>query len=492
MNLSELLYEGLSLPKNASEINIKSIAFDSRKVEKGSIFIAVKGKNFDGHNYISEAISAGASSIVVDKNYTNKFTFPTSKSCNVRLHLALIASKFFKNKPNIISAVTGTNGKTSVCHFTHQIWEDNGFKSSTIGTLGITSSNKNLLIKKNLNSLTTLDPVSLHDFLDKIKNYGIDRVALEASSHGLSQHRIDGLNTSIACFTNLSHDHLDYHKSFKDYKREKFRLFTELLMDGGTAIVNLDDKNSNELLDLISHRDINIITYGRNKSSKWRINEILDINNNKVIRLSIKNNNYLIPTALNSKFQIYNSTAAAAIAYASGIPLENALLSIRNLKSPHGRMQKVPNNLGYNVFVDYAHSPNAIKTILEEQKNFFSRLILVIGCGGNRDISKRAKIGNIASKLCDKIIITDDNPRDEDPSKIRQQIIKGIEKRFNKNVYEIADRKKAISKAIELAKKDDTILIAGKGHESIQIYGNNENYFDDYQEAKKIIYELEK
>ena len=492
MNLSELLYEGLSLPKNASEINIKSIAFDSRKVTKDSIFIALKGKNFDGHNFIREAISAGASSIVVDKNYAQKFTLPTSKSSNVRLHLALIASKFFNKQPNIVSAVTGTNGKTSVCHFTHQIWEDNGFKSSTIGTLGITSSNKNFLIKKNLQSLTTLDPVSLHDCLDKIKNFGIDRVVLEASSHGLSQHRIDGLNTSIACFTNLSHDHLDYHKTFKNYKREKFRLFTDLLMDGGTAIVNLDDKNSNELLDLISHRDINIITYGRNRSSKWKINDILDINNNKVLKLSIKNNNYLIPTALNSKFQIYNSVAAAAIAYASGIPIENALLSIRNLKSPHGRMQKVPNNLQYNIFVDYAHTPNAIKTILEEQKNFFSRLILVIGCGGNRDISKRAKIGNIASKLCDKIIITDDNPRYENPSKIRQQIIQGIEKRFSKNVYEIPNRKEAISKAIELAKTDDTILIAGKGHETIQIYGDYENYFDDYEEAKKIIFKLGK
>ena len=486
MHLSDLNNPEIILPKNANEIPIKSITSDSRKLKKDCMFVAIKGYQKDGHDFIDDAISAGASNILVDYNYKNTKQLPLSKSKNVRRALALVASIYFNKQPNIITAVTGTNGKTSVCIFLKQIWKLNNFKSASLGTLGLDATEK-IITKEIINeNLTTLDPLRLHECISKIKNNGVERLALEASSHGLEQYRLDGLKVSLACFTNLSHDHLDFHKSFANYKKQKFRLFTEILQDGGTAVINIDDKNSKELLSKISKRNINIITFGKEPSANWKIKRIYDTGGYKTFELSINKKSFIIPTALNSNFQIYNAVAAACIAVASGIPFEHSLESIKNLTSPRGRMQEIISHNGSKIYIDFCHTPEALENILKEKSKNNSKLYLVIGCGGNRDIRKRKIIGSIASKYTDLTIITDDNPRYEEPRKIRREIINGKLKNKD-NLIEIADRKKAIVKVLNLSQSNDIVIIAGKGHEEYQIYKNQKIPHDDFKFCQSII-----
>ena len=486
MHLSDFKIPDIVLPKNANKIPIKSITSDSRNSSQDCMFAAIKGFQLDGHDYINDAILAGASNILVDHKYKKKKSIPLTKAKNVRKALALISAIYHQKQPNIIAAVTGTNGKTSVCYFLKQIWELNNFKSASLGTLGLISNSTFNFVEQSNQNLTTLDPIKLHKYLSLLKKNGVNRLALEASSHGIEQHRIDGVNFSLACFTNLSHDHLDHHKTIKNYKNQKFRLFEELVQDSGSVIVNIDDDIGLELIEKIKSRNLNIVTYGFSKKAQWRIQNIENINNHKTIKVKVGGKNFLIPTALNSDFQVYNALAAAALAYSSGIPLEHSLLALRNLLTPEGRMQEISSEKGSKIYVDFSHTPQALESILKEKSQLEGKLFLVIGCGGNRDAFKRKKIGEIASKYSDQAIITDDNPRKESPKKIRSEIIRG--KIQNKdNLIEIADRKEAITQALELAGPKDTVIIAGKGHENYQEYNNKKIPHNDFLFCKHLI-----
>ena len=485
MHLSDFRTAELDLPENAKEIKVKSITSDSRNSSEDCMFIAIKGNNQDGHNFIDEAISAGASNVLVDYKYKNDTKIPVSKAKNVRRALALISAIYYNDQPNTIAAVTGTNGKTSVCSFLIQIWEKSNFSAASLGTLGLIATQKfnSLKIK---DGLTTLDPVNLHSCISHLKLDGINRLALEASSHGLEQHRLDGVNISLACFTNLSHDHLDYHKSFEDYKSQKFRLFKELLQDGGSAIINIDDKVGKELIKTIKNRNINIITYGKSKNADWKIDEILDIENYKTIKISAYGKSYIISTALNSDFHVENAIAAACLSFASGIPIENSLHSIKDLKPPAGRMQELISGKGTKIYIDFCHTPDALENILNEKSSNKSKIFLVIGCGGNRDTKKRKIIGEIASKYTFKTFVTNDNPRDESPEKIRAEILRGKLKNKN-NLIGIENRKKAIETAMKEAEAEDIVIIAGKGHEKYQIFKDKKIPHNDFEFCKSLI-----
>ena len=486
MHLSDFKIPDLFLPKDADRIPIKSITSDSRQSSQDCMFIAIKGINRDGHDYIDEAISGGASNILVDCKYKEAKKFPVTKAKNVRKALALISAIYYNSQPNTVAAVTGTNGKTSVCSFLNQIWKINKFKSASLGTLGL-KSNPKLKFSKNIQSnLTTLDPVNLHSCISELKLQGVNRLALEASSHGLEQHRLDGVKISLACFTNLSHDHLDYHKSIENYKNQKFRLFKELLQDGGTAVINIDDKYGKELSHFLKDRNINIITYGKSKEATWRVDEILDIDDYKTIKVSISKKKFVISTALNSNFQVFNGIAAAALAVASGVSLDHSLYALPNIITPDGRMQELTSFKGAKIYIDFCHTPDALKNVLKEKNTNKGRVFLVIGCGGNRDTKKRKMIGEIASKYSYKSIITDDNPRDESPKKIRAEILNGVLKNKN-NLIEIQDRKKAIKKALEEAEISDVVIIAGKGHEKFQIYKEQKIPHNDFDFCKSLI-----
>jgi len=391
-----------------------------------------------------------------------------------------VASRFYKLKPKNIIAVTGTNGKTSIANFYYQILTLNNKKVATIGTLGILSKKLNLKTDN-----TTVDPIKIHKILKKLKEFKIDNVILEASSHGLKQHRLNGINFKTALFTNLSRDHLDYHKTFKDYLNSKLILFNKLLKKKGNII--FDDKitQAKQLNNILKKRKLKKYNFGAEKSFINIIN-IQKINNQKKIDFSINKKIYSFKTSLIGKVQIKNLMFAIVAAYLSKIKINNILKSINKIKPINGRLEKIGNIKNKsNVILDYAHTPDALKTAILNTKEDYplSKISLVFGCGGNRDKDKRSIMGSIASKYCDAIYLTDDNPRLENPKLIRNQIKKGIKKnKFN----EIPSRAKAIFTAVKELNSGDILIVAGKGHENYQEY-KKRKFFSDKNEILKSI-----
>ena len=463
-----------NIDKKYNRISFSGLAFESSKVKKDNIFFAIKGNNFDGNNFIQKAIQMGARVIISEKNISiKKKNILFIKTQNVRKLLAEISYKIVGQKPNILVAVTGTNGKSSVADFYYQILNFNKKKVASIGTIGIKQNNK----KKNLNN-TTLDPIQLSLILKNLKKKRIEFVILEASSHGLKQNRLDGLNFDIGIFTNLSHDHLDYHKTMKNYFSSKLYLFERLMK-----------KKSNIISDATITQISKIKNIGLKKNSK--LNLIFDkkkgidlishnfSNEKQILEIMFKNKKYKIELNLIGKIQIKNVLMAILASNKSGIEFNKIIKTINKIKPVEGRLEKigkVDNNS--KVILDYAHTPEALELALKNIKEQFSesRIILVFGCGGNRDQKKRFLMGKIAEKHSDKIYLTDDNPRFESPFKIRKDIKKG----FNKIKFEeIPNRKKAIDQAIQNLKSGDILIVAGKGHEKTQDYGNKKSYFSD-------------
>ena len=462
-----------NIDKKYNRISFSGLAFESSKVKKGNIFFAIKGNNFDGNNFIQKAIQMGARVIISEKNISiKKKNILFIKTQNVRKLLAEISYKIVGQKPNILVAVTGTNGKSSVADFYYQILNFNKKKVASIGTIGIKQNNK----KKNLNN-TTLDPIQLSLILKNLKKKRIEFVILEASSHGLKQNRLDGLNFDIGIFTNLSHDHLDYHKTMKNYFSSKLYLFERLMK-----------KKSN----IISDATITQISKIKNIGlKKFKLNLIFDkkkgidlishnfSNEKQILEIMFKNKKYKIELNLIGKIQIKNVLMAILASNKSGIEFNKIIKTINKIKPVEGRLEKigkVDNNS--KVILDYAHTPEALELALKNIKEQFSesRIILLLGCGGNRDKKKRSLMCKIAEKHSDKIYLTDDNPRFESPFKIRKDIKKG----FNKIKFEeIPNRKKAIDQAIQNLKSGDILIVAGKGHEKTQDYGNKKSYFSD-------------
>ncbi|MDA9682059.1 UDP-N-acetylmuramoyl-L-alanyl-D-glutamate--2,6-diaminopimelate ligase, partial [Candidatus Pelagibacter sp.] len=454
------------------------ISFDSAQIKKNYIFFAIKGNKVDGNNFISSAISNGAKIIITEKKingFKNGILFIQSN--NIRKLLAETSFKINKKIPNNIIAVTGTNGKSSVADFYYQILDLNKKKVASIGTLGVKSKK----FKKNLSN-TTIDPIKLSMILSNLKKQNIHNVIMEASSHGLSQNRLDGLSFNTGIFTNLSQDHMDYHKNIKNYLKAKLYLFEKLIKKNGNIITDEKISEYNQIKKIASKKNLNLFSL-LDKKNKFQFLSHQFEDESQLLRIKYNNSTYKIKLNLIGKVQFKNIQMAAIAAIKSNISIKDILKVIPRIKSVNGRFEKIgkiKNNS--KVILDYAHTPDALKTCLKNLKEQFSghKVSLVFGCGGNRDQNKRAKMGKIADLYSDKIYLTDDNPRSEQPSKIRKDIKKGIKKQ---KVFEFTSRARAISKAIENLNTGEILLVAGKGHETVQEIGEKKIYFSD----KKII-----
>ena len=447
-----------NLPEEKKKITITGLSSNSKEVSKGNIFFAIKGNNNNGENYIKEAIHRGASVIVCSKDckYKNKKILIIKKK-DIRNFISEVSSKFYKLKPRNIIAVTGTNGKTSVADLFYQILSLNNVSAASIGTLGIKYKNK--IFKT---GLTSPDTISIHKYLQILKKNKINNVIIEASSHGLDQDRLHHINFKAAIFTNFSQDHLDYHKNMKSYLNAKLILFKKILKKNSIII---SDKTIKEFLTL-------------KKISKNRKLKLIEIE-----KISEKINNVSSNKA--NEFKMKNLSMAIVASKLCNLTEKKIFKSLKKIKEVDGRLELVkrfPNNI--KVFIDYAHTPDALLKVLQSlESDYKNNISLVFGCGGDRDKKKRSLMAKVADTYCRKIYVTDDNPRNEDPKKIRNEIIKNIN--FNKH-FNIGNRTEAIKKAIMNSELNEVVLIAGKGHEEKQIYKNKIFFTSD----KKIVKNL--
>ena len=454
------------------------ISFDSSKVKKNNIFFAIKGIKFDGNNFIPKAIKKGSKIIISEKKikeFKNGILFIHTK--NIRKLLAEVSYKIYKNKPKNLIAVTGTNGKSSIANFYYQILKLNKKRVASIGTLGVKSNILNLNL-----SNTTIDPIQLGQILTKLKNQRINDVIMEASSHGLKQNRLDGLKFNTGIFTNLSQDHLDYHKNLKNYLKAKLHLFENLIKKNGNVITDDKIPQFKKIKKISIKNNLKLHTLNDEKNN-FKILSHSFKEESQIIKIKYKDSIEVVKLNLIGKIQLKNLLMAIIAAKKSNIGLKKILLIIPKIKSVEGRFEKIGNIKNRSkVILDYAHTPEALRTCLLNLREQFpnKKINLLFGCGGDRDQNKRSKMGKIADNYADEIYLTDDNPRFENPNKIRKDIKKGIKKR---KIIEQSNRAKAISKAIKGLNTGDILLVAGKGHEKIQDIGKEKIFFSD----KKII-----
>lgn len=464
----------------AEAVNITGITQDSRKVEPGYLFAAIKGTVADGAEFIPAAIEKGAAAILCEEDaiiadLSSKATFISHS--NTKLALAKIAANFYHTQPEVVAAITGTNGKTSTAYFCAQLWQLLGKRSASIGTIGIAKGDG--LEYGATGSMTTPDPVQLHKILSELEAEGITHLAMEASSHGLDQYRMDGVHIKAAAFTNITRDHLDYHGSFEKYLSAKLRLFE--IMKDGVAVINADIPESKQIISACETRGHKILSIG--KAGNYIIfDDFTSTSDGQQIAFEVAKKLYTFNTHLIGEFQAYNLLTALALVVACGANIDEAVSLLPKVEAVPGRMQgiRLDENSFAVVYVDYAHTPDALEKALKVLQPYTKgKLWVVFGCGGDRDKGKRPQMGAIAEQYASKVIITDDNPRTEDASQIRREIIAACP-----HAVEIADREKAIEYAIKNMETGDMVLIAGKGHEKSQIIGNKKLDFDDAEIAR--------
>ncbi|MBO9506051.1 UDP-N-acetylmuramoyl-L-alanyl-D-glutamate--2,6-diaminopimelate ligase [Thalassospira sp. A3_1] len=482
MRLSELMAGDQAALKHADgqDPNITGLTADSRTVKDGYLFAALSGAKTDGSKYINDAIRLGAAAILA-KEGTPKpaaATVPLIPVENPRQRYAQLAARFYGKQPANIAAITGTNGKTSTAVFTEQLWTILGNMSGSIGTLGIRAAGAKIP-----GSLTTPDPVALHQSLNEMAEIGVTHVAMEASSHGLDQHRLDGVKVTVAAFTNLTRDHLDYHGNFEKYFAAKARLFADLLAENGTAVLNADVPQFKILRSMCEGRGISVMSYGLAADDIKLLEAKPDATGTK-LKLAIEKGEYGVHLPLMGSFQVMNALAALGIVIASGADVDDAVAALEKLEGVRGRMELVgKTSFGAPVFVDYAHTPDALETVIKAVRpHAKGRIICVFGAGGDRDTGKRPEMGRVVKENADIAIITDDNPRSEDPAKIRAAIKAACE-----GAVEIGDRAEAIKRGIGILQRNDILIIAGKGHERGQIVGDTVLPFDDAAVARNIL-----
>jgi len=457
-----------------------NISGDSRKILPGDIYVSWKLIEF-----CSSAIIAGASVVMVDHNIQipdDIIDLAREKKCDIYKYnnykdtLFYLLRKRYSQIPSNIATVTGTNGKTSVVHFAKEIIFRMKYKCISIGTLGIV--NENGVLEKKDDTLTTPSVWDLYRTLNDAKKRDVDYCLIEASSHGIVQGRLGNILINAAAFTNIGLDHLDYHKTIDEYFAAKKLLFTQKLDQHGTAILNADVEEFDELNSICQKRGIKIIDYGY-KAKQLKIISLQFRDNISYVRISYRDKEHLFQTPIIVDFQIHNIVCAIGICINYGFKVEEILPHLMSIHPPKGRMEEIIfNHNRTGIYVDYAHTPDALLTAINSIKKYYTgKFILVFGCGGDRDKSKRKLMGGIASRNADYIIVTDDNPRSENPNNIRHEIISGF---ADNNFIDIADRNDAIKHAIVQKKSDDVILIAGKGHEDYQIIGENKTYISDY------------
>jgi UDP-N-acetylmuramoyl-L-alanyl-D-glutamate--2,6-diaminopimelate ligase len=473
MKLGELFSGNAVVDAQHADVAVAGVAVDSRAVKPGDVFFALAGVKTDGARFIDQAIASGAVAVVGDRIPESDHRVPFIAVPNPRRALALAAAKFYPRQPATIAAVTGTSGKTSVAVFTRQIWQRLGLASASIGTIGLVSPKRTIY-----GSLTTPDPIALHRSLGELAGEGVTHLALEASSHGLDQHRLDGVRVSAGAFTNLSRDHMDYHPTVEHYLAAKLRLFTDLIVDGGAAVISADHEHSQAVIDAARTRKLRILTVGRNGDGIKLIGAAVDGFAQK-LTLEYGGKTCQVRLPLVGEFQIENALAAAGLVLATGGDADGVFASLEKLEGAPGRLELVGERNGAPVFVDYAHKPDALAKALEALRPYTKRkLVVVFGAGGDRDAGKRPLMGAIAAENADTVIITDDNPRSENPASIRAAIMAAA-----KGAKDIGDRAEAIRAAIADLQKGDALLIAGKGHETGQIVGDKVLPFSDHDAA---------
>jgi UDP-N-acetylmuramyl-tripeptide synthetase len=449
----------------------RNFSINSKKVNKNDIFFAIEGSKQSGSLYSSEALSKGAYKVITSKNIRNKNYLIVK---NVKKFLVEACSVKYKEKPKNIIAVTGTNGKSSVANFYFQILKNLKINSAAIGTLGIFYKNK---VKRT--NLTTPDIITIHKELNFFKKKKIDNVCLEASSHGLHQNRLDGINFTAGIFTNFTQDHLDYHKNLKNYLRAKLYLFSSLLKKNSFAILDTDIPEFPIINKICKKRKIKILSFGSRGNAIKLISHYY-FGKKQIIKINFLNKIYNIIVDLIGDFQIKNLFASMLASYLSVKNSDKIVKTLSKIKSADGRMQSVGTKGKSAVVVDYAHTPDALKKSLQTlAKQFNKKVDVVFGCGGDRDKGKRYKMGKIANQFASKIYLTNDNPRSENPNSIIKQIKKGCSRSKI-----ILDRKIAIKTAINNLNTDSILLIAGKGHENYQIINNQKKYFSDQKVSK--------
>ena len=468
-----------------TSVKINSIQFDSRKIANQDVFVAIKGTVVDGHDFINQVIEQGATAVVCDKlpdNLHDNITYVEVD--NSQKALAFMASNYYKGPSENLKlvGVTGTNGKTTVVSLLYQLFKKAGFKVGLLSTVKIMVDNKEYKATH-----TTPDSLTINKYLKEMSDEGVEFCFMEASSHGIHQFRTEGLRFEGGIFTNLTHDHLDYHNSFAEYRDVKKSFFDELPPQA-FALVNMDDKNG---LVMLQNTKARKFTYALKTYADFRV-QILE---NEFRGLLLKINESEVWTRLIGNFNAYNILAIYGTAELLGLPKNEILQLISVLKSVSGRFQYLISNENITAIVDYAHTPDALKNVLETINSIRTKneeLITVVGCGGDRDKTKRPTMGNIASTLSTKVIFTSDNPRSEVPETIINEIEKGVEPHNVKKVVSIVDRKQAIKTACQLAKPNDIILIAGKGHETYQEIKGERFDFDDYKIVQEFLKQLQK
>ena len=478
MRLRDLFGDDATFPPQAGAVAdatvVTGLAVDSRSVKPGDLFFALAGSKTDGARFIASAISSGAVAIAGDHPPPDGIGVPFVSTPNPRRALALAAAKFYPRQPQTIAAVTGTSGKTSVAAFVRQIWQRLGHESASIGTIGLVSPKRTVY-----GSLTTPDPIALHRQLDEIAGDGVSHLAFEASSHGLDQFRLDGVRIAAGGFTNLSRDHMDYHPDVAHYLNAKLRLFRDLVMPDGAAVISADHDCSQTVIDAARARNLRIVAVGRRGDGAGEGIRLVgaDIDGfAQRLELEHRGHRYKVRLPLVGEFQIENALVSAGLAIGTGSEAKAVFASLERLEGAKGRLERVAEHNGAPIFVDYAHKPDALAKALEALRPYARRkLAVVFGAGGDRDAGKRPLMGAIAAEHADSVIVTDDNPRSEDPAAIRAAILEAA-----KGAREIGDRAEAIRSAISALQPGDALLIAGKGHETGQIVGNATLPFSDH------------
>jgi UDP-N-acetylmuramoyl-L-alanyl-D-glutamate--2,6-diaminopimelate ligase len=470
MKLADLLPESTLDPRFAS-IEIAGVTADSRKVRPGFLFVAIAGAKADGAHFAKQAAAAGAEAVAAEQRLEGlPSDVAFSQVNNARRALALAAANFYSRRPGTIAAVTGTSGKTSVATFTRQIWAGLGLQAASIGTVGVVSPTT-----ETYGSLTTPDPVELHRTLDQLAGEGVTHLALEASSHGLDQHRLDGVRIMAGAFTNLSRDHLDYHQTIEDYLAAKLRLFEALIVPGGTAVINVDDCYAGKVIEAAKKRGLKIMTVGEHGDDVKLLGGAID-GFAQIVTIAHGGRSYKVKLPLVGGFQVQNAALAAGLAIATGAEPARVFAALSSLTGAKGRLELVGMRNGAPIFIDYAHKPDAMAKALQALRPYASgKLVVVFGAGGDRDTGKRPIMGRIAAENADRVIVTDDNPRSENPASIRAAILAAAT-----GASEIGDRAEAIRAGIAALKSGDVLLIAGKGHETGQIIGGHTIPFSDH------------
>lgn len=476
--LGELFPEA-GLDPAAAAVAVSGITADSRAVKPGFVFAALAGSKTDGAKFAPAAIEAGAVAILAEAAL--EVPAPVVKVADARRELALAAARLHPRQPAAIAAVTGTSGKSSSVTFLRQIWAFSGLSAASLGTLGVTKPSG-----ATYGSLTTPDPVSLHRTLDELAAEGVTHLAMEASSHGLDQRRLDGVRLKAAGYTNLSRDHMDYHPTVEHYRDAKLRLFRDFFPAGGGASICVDGDDAAHFVSAAREARLDVLTIGRRGGEGIELKRVVRDGMGQTLTVAYDGRVRDVRLPLAGDFQADNALLAASLAIQTGVDPDVAFAALEQLEGVPGRLDLVGEANGAAVFVDYAHKPDALAAVLKALRPFAkSRLIVVFGAGGDRDPGKRPLMGEAATQGADLVFVTDDNPRSEDPASIRKAILAAAP-----GAREIGDRRAAIEAAIGEAKAGDVVVVAGKGHETGQIMGDRTLPFSDHEVVRETLARL--